>query len=319
MSKSKVLVVGGAGYIGSVVVKKLCDNNLEAVVLDNLSRGRENLVDKRAKFVKGDILDSDFLDSHFSQNKYDVVMHFAAAKDAGESMVNLQPYTNNIIGTSNLLKVMDKYGVKKIIFSSSAAVYGEPQSEIIDENHPTDPINYYGFSKLECERIFKWYKSQRDIDYVSLRYFNVAGDGGLDYIDPNAKNIFPIIAEVISGKRDKLEVFGNDYRTRDGSCIRDYIHVDDLAQAHIDALNVNGSEIINLGTSNGVSVLELIREFELVSGKNVNYSIGPRREGDSAILLASSKKAKDLLGWEAKKGLEDMVLSTWKVYDRKNS
>ncbi len=230
-----ILVTGGAGYIGSVAVKKLIERGFNVLVIDNLSKGKRELVDKEADFLKGDILDKSFLEEVFSKSKIEKIIHFAALKSAGESMNSPETYSQNIIGTINILNKMVEHKVKDIIFSSSAAVYGEPKREIIEEDHSTNPINFYGFTKLESERIIDWYAKLKDISYISLRYFNVAGDGGLNYIDPNAENIFPIIGEVISQKREKLQVFGNDYKTKDGSCIRDYIHVEDIVDAHMGA------------------------------------------------------------------------------------
>ncbi len=309
-----ILVTGGAGYIGSVAVKKLIERGFNVLVIDNLSKGKRELVDKEADFLKGDILDKSFLEEVFSKSKIEKIIHFAALKSAGESMNSPETYSQNIIGTINILNKMVEHKVKDIIFSSSAAVYGEPKREIIEEDHSTNPINFYGFTKLESERIIDWYAKLKDISYISLRYFNVAGDGGLNYIDPNAENIFPIIGEVISQKREKLQVFGNDYKTKDGSCIRDYIHVEDIVDAHIRALDLKGDHIINLGTSKGVSVLELINAFKEVSGKDIPYKITKRREGDPAILVASNKKAKELLSWEPKKEIKEMIESTIASY-----
>ncbi len=314
----KIIVIGGAGYIGSVCVKRLIEENHEVLVFDNLSKGRLKLVDKKAKFIRGDILDEDKLNEVFSNYKFDAVFHFAALKDAGESMKEPQKYSKNIIGTINLLNIMSKHKVSKIIFSSSAAVYGNSKEKLIDENHKTEPLNFYGFTKLESEKFLEWYSKLCGIEYISLRYFNVAGDGGLNYIDPNAKNIFPIIAEVVYGIREKLLVYGSDYETLDGTGIRDYIHVIDLVEGHIKALNIKGSQIINLGNSRGYSVLELIKSFEKNSQKKINYELVERREGDPAFLLASCQKAKKILNWEAKYDLDEMVLSTLKAYELNN-
>ncbi|MFW5705035.1 MAG: UDP-glucose 4-epimerase GalE [Nanoarchaeota archaeon] len=312
----KILVLGGAGYIGSVATKMLCDEGYNVTVLDNLSKGVRELVDKRAKFIQADLLDKEALDVVF-QEGFDGVMHFAALKAAGESMEKPELYSNNIIGSINVLNAMVKHNVKKLIFSSSAAVYGNPQKDYIDEEHPLEPINYYGFTKLEMERIMKWYSELKGISCVALRYFNVAGDGGLKYADPNAQNIFPIIAEAITGKREKVVVFGDDYETRDGTGIRDYIHVIDLVKAHIKALELDCSfEAINLGTKTGQTVLELIDEFSKASQKEVPHEIGPRRAGDPGCLIALSDKANNLLGWKAELGLKEMVGSTWDAYNK---
>ncbi|MBD3355056.1 UDP-glucose 4-epimerase GalE [Candidatus Woesearchaeota archaeon] len=312
----QILVTGGAGYIGSAAVKALVEKGYEVVVVDNLSKGVKELVDKKAKFYKVDLIDKEALDNVFQENEIDAVMHFAAYKAVGESMENAVKYSDNIKGTINLLDMMVKYNVNKIIYSSSAAVYGEPKYNPIDEKHPTEPCNYYGFTKLECESLIRWYGKVHDIDYVSLRYFNVAGDSGLGYIDPNALNIIPIIMEAATGKRDKLIIFGDDYDTRDGSCVRDYIDVNDLVRAHILALDINSSEIINLGTSDGTTVKELVKAATDIVGKEFNYEIGERRKGDPAKLVASNKKAKEILGWKPEKDIKDMLESTFKAYNK---
>lgn len=312
----KILVTGGAGYIGSIAVKKLIDQGYQVVVVDNLSKGKRELIDEKAEFLEGDILENDFLERIFSNFEIETVIHFASLKSSGQSMISPEIYSQNILGTINLLNLMCKYGVKKMIFSSSAAVYGEPQKEIIDEDHPTKPVNFYGFTKLEAERIIDWYAKLKGISYTSLRYFNVAGDGGLGYIDPEAENVFPILAEVLFGKRDNFQVFGDDYKTDDGTCVRDYIHVVDIVNAHIKALDLNGNYIINLGTSKGCSVLELIRQFESIAGKKIPFEVADRRKGDPAFLVASNQRAKNLLGWEPKLGLKEMIDSTLKSYSK---
>jgi UDP-glucose 4-epimerase len=308
-----ILVIGGAGYIGSVVVKQLLEKKFNVSVLDNLSKGVRELVPNSASFFEGDILDESFLHSVFASKKFDAVIHFAAAKDAGESMVNLEKYSKNIIGTINILNKMVEFDVKKIIFSSSAAVYGAPIEDVIDESHALEPLNFYGFSKLESERLLHWYHMQKGINFAALRYFNVAGDV-LGYVDPDARNIFPIICEVLAGKRESLKVYGDDYDTKDGTGIRDYIHVADLADAHIKAIKLSGAHIINLGSSNGFSVLDLVKEFEKVSGKKINYSVVDRRAGDPASLVASNKRAKELLDWSPMHDLNSMVKSSWLAY-----
>lgn len=318
MVKQSILVIGGAGYIGSVCSHKLIEEGHNVIVFDNLSKGLLTLIPNRAKFIKGDICDERALDNLFSSHVIDAVIHFAAAKDAGESMKVPSKYVDNIQGTCNILKAMEKYNVTKIVYSSSAAVYGALQKEgLVDETHPTEPLNFYGFSKLEGERLIKWYCDLKKFSGVCLRYFNVAGDGGLYYVDPNAKNIFPILAEVLSGKRKQLEIFGSDYKTQDGTGVRDYIHVIDLVDAHIKALSLSGSfQTINLGSQKGYSVLELVKAFEKASKKKLPYIMCPRREGDPALLVASSQKAKMLLNWEAKHTLDQMVESTLRAYKK---
>lgn len=311
-----ILVAGGAGYIGSVTVKKLIKNGYKVTVVDNLYKGKKELVDKKAIFYKLDILNRLALENRLKVQKFDAIIHFAAYKDAGESMQNLTKYQDNIRGTMNLIALAPKIGVKQIIFSSSAAVYGEPKKALIDEKHICDPANFYGYTKLAGEELLKWNMKLNNIQYVALRYFNVAGDGGLNYVDPNAKNIFNVIAEVLCGRKKILEIFGNDYNTKDGTGVRDYIHVSDLADAHIKALNIKNSEIINLGSEKGYSVLDIVKEFEKVSSKKIPYKIVKRRAGDPAKLIATSKKAKKVLNWNPKLGLKEMVESTWRAYNK---
>jgi len=309
----KILVIGGAGYIGSVVVKRLCDQDYNVTVFDNLSTGRINLVDKRAKFHKLDVINLEQLRKYFKRfGQFDAVIHFAAAKDAGESMVSPTPYTLNIVGISNVLICMDENNCKKIVFSSSAAVYGTPKKKIIDEKSETNPINYYGFSKLEGERIIDWYRKIKRFSAICFRYFNVAGDE-LGYTEKKANNLFPAIKEVLEGRRKELQIYGNAYKTKDGTCIRDYIHVSDLADAHVLALDSNYNGIINLGTGRGYTVLEVLSMFEKISGKNIAKKIVPRREGDPVALICSNALAKKILGWKPKHDLKKMVEDTIKV------
>ncbi len=291
-----ILVTGGAGYIGSAAVKTLIREGYSVVVVDNLSKGLKRLVDAKATFYECDITNSPLVEEIFSKHQFDAVMHFAGYKAVGESMHDPMKYSDNIIGTITLLNAMVRRNVKKIIFSSSAAVYGEPQYVPVDEKHLTNPTSYYGFTKLECERIIEWYGKTNGIVGTCLRYFNVVGDAGLNYVDPAPENILPIIQEVLNGKREKLVIFGKDYPTRDGTCVRDYVDLNDLVRAHVKALSLDHSEIINLGTENGVTVLELIRKIEKETGKRINFEFGPRRAGDPAVLIASCEKAKKLLG-----------------------
>ncbi|MEK6913565.1 MAG: UDP-glucose 4-epimerase GalE [Nanoarchaeota archaeon] len=307
-----ILVTGGAGYIGSITVKELVDK-YNVIVVDNLSKGKRELVDKKAIFYEADLTNKENLQEIFKEHNINYVMHFASYKAVGESMSNAVKYSDNLIGTINLLNAMVKYNVPKIIFSSSASVYGMPNKKIIDEQTELNPINYYGFTKQEAEKIIEYYHKIHNLQYISFRYFNVAGDV-LNYIDPEANNIFPIIMEVIQGKRDKLTIFGNDCPTPDGTCVRDYIHVSDLIDAHIKALKVDYNGVINLGTGKGYSVIELVNAFtELI--KPFKYEFGERREGDPAFLVASNQKAKDILGWTPKKTLKEMILSTYNAYN----
>ncbi|MDO8590145.1 MAG: UDP-glucose 4-epimerase GalE [bacterium] len=313
-----ILVTGGAGYIGSVTVRGLLNSGHKVTVLDNLYKGRRELIDKRAVFHKLDVINLPALERFSRGKKFDVIVHFAALKDAGESMVRSDWYQDNITGVMNLLKIAPKLKVKQFVFSSSAAVYGEPGTRVIDEDHSCHPTNFYGYTKLAGEELLEWARKLKGIEYVALRYFNVAGDGGLNYIDPKARNIFNVIGEVLCGRKKVLEIFGGDYHTKDGTGIRDYIHVTDLAKAHEKALKVKGSHFINLGSEKGYSVLEIVKEFERVSGEKVPYKIIKRRAGDPASLIATSAKAKSILKWVPKLGLREMVESTWRAY-RKTS
>ncbi|MFT4303200.1 MAG: UDP-glucose 4-epimerase GalE [Candidatus Woesearchaeota archaeon] len=310
----KILVTGGAGYIGSIAVKKLIEQNYHVVVIDNLSKGKKELVDKKADFYQTDLTNINELEQVFKKHTFNAVLHFGAYKAVEESMENAVKYSDNITGTINLVNCMVKYNIKRLIFSSSAAVYGIPKTDIIQEDAETEPINFYGFTKLNMEMIMKWYHIVHGIEYIALRYFNVAGDGGLNYVDPDAKNIFPIIMEVLTKKREKLTVFGNDYPTRDGTCIRDYIDINDLIDAHILAIKSNYSGPLNLSTGTGSSVLEIIEAVKKVSGKEVIYEIGPRRKGDPASLVSTNSKAKEVLGWQPKRNVDEMVKSTLEAY-----
>ena len=309
-----VLVTGGAGYIGSVTVKKLLDEGHSVVVVDNLYKGLRKFVDSRATFYKADILNLKQLDTKLIGQKFDVIMHFAGLKDAGESMSNPSLYQDNITGIMNLLKIAPKLGVSQFVFSSSAAVYGETGSGPITEAHSCNPTNFYGYTKLAGEHLLEWSRKLDKIEYVALRYFNVAGDGGLGYVDPKAKNIFNVIGDVLCKRKKTLEIFGDDYDTLDGTGVRDYIHVSDLADAHIKALEAKGSHVINLGSEKGYSVLEIVKEFERISAKKVPYKIIKRRAGDVATLITTSQTAKDILQWTPQLGLTDMVESTCDAY-----
>ena len=305
MSKN-ILVTGGAGYIGSHVLKLLCEREYKVFVYDNLSLGRKENVHSKASLIIGDILNTDQLNSVMAKD-IDTVFHFAAWKAAGESMTDPAKYAkNNICGTLNILESMIKNKVGKIVFSSSAAVYGNPQYLPIDEKHPTKPENYYGYSKLAIEENLQWYSRLKNIRFASLRYFNATGydiDGSIKGKEKNPANLSPVVMETLSGIRDKMLVFGADYNTPDGTCIRDYIHVNDLATAHLMAMQYitdnNKDLLVNLGTGEGHSVLDVIGSAEEVTGKKVSYQIVGRREGDPENLVASSELAYQLLGWKA--------------------
>lgn len=300
----KVLVVGGAGYIGSHVAKALMQSGHMVTVFDNLSSGQKINLFSQNVFVEGDILDYKALCQ--AMKGHDAVVHLAAKKAVGESMENPMLYSvNNISGSINILNAMVETGAKYLVFSSSAAVYGMPDKSLIDENTPLNPINYYGFTKLEIEKFMQWYDQLKNIKFVALRYFNAVGydaDGDIRGKEINSQNLLPIIMEVLSGKRSELKIFGNDYPTPDGTCIRDYIHVSDLASAHVLALEKlaqgMSSQSLNLGTGKGTSVKEMVEAVEKVSGRKVPVVYAPRRAGDPAILIASADKARSLLGWK---------------------
>ena len=316
----KVLVTGGAGYIGSHVVLHLCDKGYDVVVLDDLSMGSKEAVDDRAFFIEGSILNSSDLIN--SLNGVDTVIHLAAFKSAGESMDNPQKYSeNNVIGSKRLLSAMNEKNVKNIIFSSSAAVYGTPEYLPLDEKHPLKPINHYGYTKLQTEKTIDMYGNEGLISYANLRYFNAAGydrRGKIRTKEQNPANLIPSIMEVAAGKRDKLLVFGNDFETIDGTGVRDYIHVTDLARAHLLAFDLilnHNSATINLGSERQYSVLEVIKVAEKISGKSIPYEIVERREGDPDKIYASSDYARNILNWSAEESdLKNIIETTWQIY-----
>ncbi len=317
----KILVTGGAGYIGSHVVLDLLEADHDVIILDDLSLGREQNIHPDAQFIFGSTLDNEALKVCF-RDQVDTVIHLAAFKAAGESMTDPEKYSkNNISGTINLLNAMTDHGVDTFVFSSTAAVYGYPEYLPIDEDHPTEPINYYGFTKLVIESFLEWYGKLRGLKYASLRYFNAAGydpKGRILGLEQNPANLLPIVMEVASGVRDKMEVFGDDYDTPDGTGVRDYIHVSDLASAHVKALDylqTNDSIMVNLATGKGYSVMEVIENAREITGHPIPYEITARRDGDPAKLIATSKSAGELLGWEPKlSDLESLLKSMWRVY-----
>ena len=317
----KILVTGGAGYIGCHVVLDLLEADHDVIILDDLSLGREQNIHPDAQFIFGSTLDNEALKVCF-RDQVDTVIHLAAFKAAGESMTDPEKYSkNNISGTINLLNAMTDHGVDTFVFSSTAAVYGYPEYLPIDEDHPTEPINYYGFTKLVIESFLEWYGKLRGLKYASLRYFNAAGydpKGRILGLEQNPANLLPIVMEVASGVRDKMEVFGDDYDTPDGTGVRDYIHVSDLASAHVKALDYlqsGDSIMVNLATGKGYSVMEVIENAREITGHPIPYEITARREGDPAKLIATSKSAGELLGWETKfSDLESLLKSMWRVY-----
>ncbi len=316
----KVLVLGGAGYIGSHTVKALCEENIDVVVADNLVTGHIEAVDSRAKFYKGDIRDINFLDDLFSKEKIDAVIHFAAYSLVGESVTDpLKYYDNNLCGTKVLLESMVKNNVDKIVFSSTAATYGEPENIPILESDRTEPTNPYGETKLSMEKMFKWTANAHGLRFVSLRYFNACGadeSGKIGEAHNPETHLIPIILQVPNGQREFVSIFGDDYPTKDGTCIRDYIHVTDLAQAHILAvkylMNGGNSDIFNLGNGVGFSVREVIETARKVTGHPIPVKDVERRAGDPAQLIASSEKAKKVLGWKPEHdSLEEIIASAW--------
>ena len=329
-----ILVTGGAGYIGSHACVELLQSGYEIVVLDNLSNSKEKAIErvkaitgKDFKFFKTDLLDYEELEKVFKKVDIDAVMHFAGLKAVGESVqIPLLYYHNNITGTLNLCRVMQKYNVKKMVFSSSATVYGDPHKVPITEVFPLSATNPYGSTKLMIERILNdLYVSDNSWNIALLRYFNpvgahASGDIGEDPNDiPN--NLVPYIAQVAVGKLDKLKVFGNDYPTDDGTGVRDYIHVVDLVKGHLNALeklNTNpGVVTYNLGTGRGYSVLEMVEAFKKASGREIPYEIVGRRPGDIAKCYADPTKARNELGWKAEKGIDEMCADTWR-WQQKN-
>jgi len=318
----KVLVTGGAGYIGSHVVLDLIENGHDVIILDDMSLGCVENIHNQAEFIKGSTLDEEMLDLVLSKN-IDAVVHLAAFKAAGESMTDPEKYSrNNLNGTTNLLNAMMSHDVKAFVFSSTAAVYGYPKYLPVDEAHPLDPINYYGFTKLAIEDILKWYGQLKGLKFAALRYFNAAGydvKGRRSGLEKSPQNLLPIVMEVAAGSRNSMDVFGNDYETKDGTGVRDYIHVNDLASAHVKALDYlekNDSFLVNLATGDGYSVLDVIKETEAVTGQKINYTIVDRRPGDPAELIATSKQANELLNWKPQySDLNTILKSMWNVYN----
>ena len=322
----KILVMGGAGYIGSHTVKHLLDNDYEVVVADNLIYGHLSSVDKRASFIHADLLDTISLQRVFQNYKIDAVVHFAAFTYVGESVENPEKYYyNNVVGTVNLLNAMKNYGFKKIVFSSTCATYGEPKYMPLDEKHSQNPINPYGRTKLMIEQIFSDYAKAYDLEYIALRYFNAAGaasDASIGEDHNPETHLIPLVLKAIKGERASIKIFGTDYDTPDGTCIRDYIHVEDLALAHRLALEKLGSYsgCINLGTGVGTSVKEIIKAAEDVSGKKCPVEYAERRAGDPALLFANNSKAKDILGWQPKyNDIKDIVQTAWNWELKKSS
>ena len=291
-----ILVCGGAGYIGSHAVHALIEKGEQVVIVDNLQTGHRGALNPKAKFYEGDIRDASVLDKIFTENKVEAVIHFAANSLVGESMEKpLLYFNNNVYGMQVLLEAMVRHGVDKIVFSSTAAVYGEPKRVPIHEDDETCPTNTYGETKLTMEKMMKWVSRANGVRYVSLRYFNAAGalpDGSIGEDHATETHLIPLILQVPTGRRDHITVFGDDYPTPDGTCLRDYIHVVDLADAHVLALEYlrkgGASDIFNLGNGQGFSVKEMIAAAEKATGRSIKVEIGARRAGDPAQLIASS-------------------------------
>ncbi|WP_410772572.1 UDP-glucose 4-epimerase GalE [Fontibacillus sp. BL9] len=314
-----ILVTGGAGYIGSHTVAELLDKGKEVVVIDNLQSGHRGAL-LGGKLYEGDLRDKELLAKLFAENEIEAVIHFAANSLVGESMQNpVKYYDNNVFGTLCLLEAMDAANVRKIVFSSTAATYGEPDKVPIEETDPTQPTNVYGETKLTMERMMAWFDKVLGIKYVALRYFNAAGahESGKIGEDHNPEShLIPLILQTALGQRDSIKVFGDDYNTPDGTCVRDYIHVGDLADAHLRAVEylIGGgdSNVFNLGNGQGFSVKEVIAKVKEVTGRDFPVVLSPRREGDPAVLIASSHKARTVLGWQpARNKLDDIIRSAW--------
>ena len=321
----KLLVLGGAGYIGSHTATELLDNGHEVVIADNLVTGYREAIPEKATFYQGDLRDKDFLNDLMKKEKVDAVIHFAAYSLVGESVVNpLKYYENNLYGTKVLLDAMIESGVDKIVFSSTAATYGEHENIPILENDRTCPTNPYGETKLAMEKMISWVAKAHGLHYVSLRYFNACGahkSGAIGEAHNPESHLIPLVLQVPNGKREFVSIYGNDYDTPDGTCIRDYIHVTDLAKAHILAVEylMNGgeSDIFNLGNGVGYSVKEVIETARKVTGHPIPAKEEARRAGDPARLVASGKKAKEILGWEPEiKDLADIINSAWKWHSK---
>jgi len=315
-----ILVCGGAGYIGSHMVYRLIEDGKEVCVVDNLSTGFEKAVHSKAKFYKGDIRDDDLMDQIFSENKIESVVHFAASSQVGESVEKpLMYYDNNVNASLQLVKSMVRNSVYNIVFSSTAAIFGNVEKMPITEDTPKNPTSPYGETKLAIEKMLDWTSRVTDLNYVALRYFNVAGAHYSSVIgeahNPET-HLIPIVLQVGLGQRDKIFIFGDDYNTKDGTCVRDYIHVEDLVDAHVLSLKYleeeKKSNVFNLGNGEGFSVKEIIESSRKVTGKTIPAEMADRRPGDPDNLIASSKKIKKVLNWEPKyTNVEDIIDSAW--------
>ncbi len=316
----KILVAGGAGYIGSHTVKELIKEGYEVVVFDNFSTGRRELLIGEGELFEGDLMDKQSIKKALGSKNIEAVLHFASLIQVGESYANPQKYyTHNLITSLNLLDVMLEAGVKYFVFSSSAAVYGKPKQNPIPESHPLNPFNPYGQTKFFIEKVIQDYERAYGLKFISLRYFNAAGadpDGNLGEMHDPETHLIPNILLYLLGKKKKFELFGTDFPTEDGTAVRDYIHVTDLAKAHVlslkKLLKSSQSEFINLGTNKGYSVLEIINKTEVITGEKILYEESPRREGDVPVLLASREKAEKILGWKlSHSNIETIIETAW--------
>ncbi len=322
---ANILVTGGAGYIGAHTVRALLARGERVTIVDNLATSKAETIDKLKRegdvsFAQVDINDTPALDAVFATRQVDAVIHFAAWKNAGESMLKPAKYfENNVAGTNRLLDSMQRAGVNRIVFSGSCSVYGTPQRLPVDESFPVGPESVYAHTKLMCEQVMDWFDKRHAIRYVSLRYFNAAGaspDGLIGEEPALSANLIPVVMEATLGRRPKIQVFGDDYPTPDGTCIRDYIHVVDLADAHVRALDFmareDRSDVFNVGTGEGTSVKQIIDVTERVSGRPVPAEIVGRRAGDPVAIYADNTKARTLLGWTPQFGLEAIIAHAWK-------
>ena len=315
----KILVVGGAGYIGSVCTELLLDEGHEVAVFDNLTEGHRRALDSRAQFIEGDLADRSGFEAALAGIRPDAVMHFAASALVGESMENPSKYfRNNVANGLNLLDAMVSTGTERLVFSSTCAIFGPPERVPIDEDLPKQPINPYGESKLAFERILRWYGQIHGLKFVSLRYFNAAGASARFGEDHRVEtHLIPNVLKVALGEKSEVEIYGTDYDTPDGTCIRDYIHILDLARAHILALQSSKSEFYNLGTGGGSSVREVIAAAGKVAGKKIKVVERPRRPGDPPRLIAASDKIKSELGWKPQfQSLETILESAWQWHQK---
>lgn len=313
----KILLTGGAGWIGSAVAKGLVEAGYQVVILDNFSTGQREVIPEGCMVVEGDILDVELLTNLFADQNFDAVMHFAAKKSVPESQDNpTLYYENNVVGSINLLAIMEQFGVTRIVFSSSASVYAPVEDNLlIPEDYPLSPLSVYGATKMMVEEIIVSYaETERLSQFAILRYFNVAGDAGLNYQEDEAGNLFPIIANKIRNG-ETLQIFGNDYDTKDGTGVRDYIHLKDLVDGHLKALESGKSGVFNLGTGEGYSVLEVVEAFNRLSETGVEYEFVDRRDGDAPFVVADPALAAAELDFHATHSLDEMVADTLRVYE----